>query len=235
MTTEETFKSERSQTMLLEAMASIGYIQKDKKNTFGQGYKYLSEKAVKEAVQAALIKAEVMPTSIRFDILEDMVRPVGKRDQNIIKLRAVITFPGGYVFEGLGGAADVSDKALMQAQTSAIREAWKNVFCIPSGDDPEQKTPGNEPEEKQETPQKKPSARAKREPVDSLKGSAGEQPGSRTKEQRVEIIALIREDGAMSLPAASAYVQERWGCKPDALNAAQAVLFIAHLKGLVKS
>lgn len=239
MTTEQETEQEDTQGRLITAMESIGYIQKDGKNTFGQGYKYLSEKAVKEAVQAALVKSKVMPLSIRFEVLEDDVRevPIGKRIQNIIKLRAVITFPGGYVFEGLGSSADVSDKAMMQAQTTALREAWKNVFVIPSGDDAEVKTPGDgDQEPPPEEPRLRPSARAKKEPQDILGGPADEQPGLRTDGQRQEILSLLGNNPApMTRHAAGAYAKDRWGCSPSEINTAQAVLFIAHLKGLVKS
>ena len=41
------------------------------------------------------------------------------------------------VFRGLGSGSDTGDKAVMKAQTAALKYAWLTAFSISTGDDPE--------------------------------------------------------------------------------------------------
>ena len=117
-------------------MRQVGGIRKDKRNQHAN-YDYLSEEAVKRAVQRAMCEVGIVPTSVTYEILSDAEVAAKKGGtQNLVKVKAVITF-GAHRYEGLGAGIDYGDKALMKAQTAAIREAWKTALVIPSGNDPE--------------------------------------------------------------------------------------------------
>lgn len=184
-----------TQARLIEAMAHVGRIEKDKKNTH-QGYMYLSEEAVKVGVQKALAASGVRHSRIEMAIISDEWVKIGKGMQNLIKMRATIHFPDGSSYEGLGGSSDYGDKAMMQAQTAALREAWKNVFVIPTGSDPEEKSP-----EQTADPSPRPAKQGAGRGVPT--GRQGATPAAKaapgdeqlTMEQRTKIKALFGEKG----------------------------------------
>ncbi len=216
---------------LLTAMESVGRLEKEGTNTFHK-YRYMSEEQVKVACQAACIKAQVMPSGIRIEIISDEWRKVGNAEQNLVKVRAIIMFGavanacvagqdgGGHIFEGIGSSADKGDKAYMQAQTGAIREAWKNCFIIPSGSDPEEKNPEDQPAEK------RPAARREATPTEQAKGD-----GPRTGEQVNVIMGHLLRLGKSKLEGAeiSKGVTGKTG---STLTVNDANKVIEHLEGL---
>lgn len=117
------------------ATADVGVLSKDKSNRH-DGYDYLSEEAVKRAVQSAIAKHLIAPDSITYEVLSDEWLDGRKAAMNYVKLRCVLHW-GTTRVEGLGCGRDYGDKALMKAQTSALREAWKTRLTIPTGNDPE--------------------------------------------------------------------------------------------------
>jgi hypothetical protein len=129
---------------LVAAMAEVGAVAKDKTNKHSK-YSYQSEEAIKQAVQAALIATSTVPDSITMEILSDDWRDGKQGQQNIIKVRVSLVFDGR-PYQGLGAGIDYGDKALMKAQTAAIREAWKTALCIPTSSlDPENDSQEGEP------------------------------------------------------------------------------------------
>lgn len=130
---------------LLERVAaatkSVGVLKADKKNTHG-GYEYLSEVAVKVAAQKVIAEHNIAPQSITFDVLSDVMVDMKNGGQaNQIKVRCTLSWEDGKSqVQGLGCGQDYNDKALMKAQTAAIREAWKARLTLPSDADPEADT-----------------------------------------------------------------------------------------------
>lgn len=122
---------------LAGAAMAIGRLAKDKRNAHG-GYEYLSEEAVKAAVRREVAGRGFLPEKIHFELLSDVVAPYGAKQTpaNTIKVRCTITIDGREI-EGLGAGVDYADKALLKAQTAAVREAWKNLLVIATGHDPE--------------------------------------------------------------------------------------------------
>lgn len=120
---------------LARVAAMIGKLAKDKTNKHSN-YSYLSEEAIKTAINHHLPEGGAWHDSVRFEIVSDEWVKGKQGDENLIKVRATVTF-GEHAYEGLGAGIDYRDKALMKAQTAAIREAWKNVFVIAGGGDPE--------------------------------------------------------------------------------------------------
>lgn len=140
---------------MVTCMRNLGYIQKDKKNKHFD-YAFLSEEAVKKRVQAELIAVGLCVETT----LEVMMGDVS----NII-VKATIQFVDPYtldsiIVEGLGQGKDNGDKAVMKAQTAAVREAYKNAFCIPSGTDPEGDPATDKPATKKRAAPKKAAAPA---------------------------------------------------------------------------
>lgn len=117
------------------AIGKMGRLEKDKRNEHSR-YDYLSEEAVKAAVSKAVAEHNLAPSRITFEVIADEWRSAKQGEANIVKVRAVLCWGEDRV-EGLGCGIDYGDKAILKAQTAAIREAWKNRFIIATGHDPE--------------------------------------------------------------------------------------------------
>ncbi len=120
-----------------QATASVGVLGKDRTNKH-DNYSYLSEEAVKQAAQKAIADFELAPNDIELEIISNDWR-VAKSggEMNYVNVRCILRWTGVGKCEGLGSGRDYGDKALLKAQTAAVREAWKNRFTIPTGMDPE--------------------------------------------------------------------------------------------------
>lgn len=130
---------------ILALMAEVGVLEKGSKNSHF-GYNYLSEFDTKLAVQKAFIKHGIMHEGIELEVLASEQTSSGR----YCEVRCTITMPGRdaqkdsdnifasvYRYQGLGSGIDKTDKALLKAQTAAVREALKNLLIIPAGHDPE--------------------------------------------------------------------------------------------------
>lgn len=138
----------RPVSLLAEAAVAIGRLEKDGHNTQGGGYYYLSEAAVKGAARKHVYGRGMVP-DVHVEILSDEWHPYGKGggEGNFVKVRVALDIEDNGVLrhgEGLGAGVDYADKALMKAQTAAIREAWKNLLGISDGNDPEGDPVGDE-------------------------------------------------------------------------------------------
>jgi len=189
---------------LSDAMAIIGGLRKDKKNLHGK-YEYLSEEAVKRAAQDAFVTAQVVP-EFSFSILA--VREVKASNGGtrlLYDVLCTVTIRDGdetVTSQGLGSGIDHTDKGLMKAQTAALRECLKGLFCIPSGTDPEAY-----PDEPHGSDEAKPAAK----------------PGTEQKQQApvsLEALSSIRKELGMSSAQVSAVAVKRFGKKVGAMDQA---------------
>lgn len=130
---------------LSKIMGEIGIIEKDKKNTF-QNYEYLSEAAIKRAIQPLLVKHGVilMPTilSKKSTTTEKMKdgKPNGK--ETFVELELCLAFfdvESGEMISATitGDGTDSGDKGVFKAITGALKYALTTVFLIPTETDPE--------------------------------------------------------------------------------------------------
>lgn len=195
------------QARLLNAMASIGYIQKDAKNSHFK-YSYLSERAVKQAVQSALVAAGEMPTRIKMEVLS-MSTP------HLVFVKCIITFADGQKYDGLGCGADKGDKAVMKAQTAAIRECWKNIFCIPSGDDPEA-DPSTDKDDKPANGARSAASRSA-----DAKPAQGH-PANKPTEEQLAGLKTLREGLKLGSRDISAIISHSFGKRFGDMNAIEA-------------
>ena len=160
--------------LLPKIMEEAGYIQKQGKVEMGggRGYKFASLEQVLDKVRAAMVRHGVFihaSTNTSEPLL--VVNPVGsdgkpKATQFHAVSHVSITFGrhGGLgkielagPYEGTGSGADTGDKAVMKANSSAMKYALQKAFLISWGDDPEA-DPSLYEEEK---PAKKAPAKAK--------------------------------------------------------------------------
>lgn len=120
----------------------VGYVQKDKQNT-GQGYSYASAEAVLKKVNHECFSRGIAIQSNAEIVSYNEYGPDGKK-----KMRAVVKLTLTFIdsaeganraiqVEGLGEGMDAGDKAVLKANTSALKYALANAFLISWGDDPE--------------------------------------------------------------------------------------------------
>lgn len=122
---------------IAEAAHDCANIPKNGWNDFHK-YNYHTASDVANAVNKALSSRNVavIPT---FDILSQEVAGDNSR---LITVRATVTLACGETGEtfapsAIGSGQDKGDKAVMKAQTAALKQLWRSLFIIADGDDPE--------------------------------------------------------------------------------------------------
>lgn len=117
---------------------AVAYLQKDGENS-SQRYNFLSERKVKEEVGKAL-RAEGLSLYWEIEVVHFGEREVNGKSGFDAIVRATVSVTDGQNerrSQGIGMARNAQDKAIMSAQTAAVRETLKSLFLIASGDDPE--------------------------------------------------------------------------------------------------
>lgn len=148
---------------LSEVMAEVGYIQKDGKNV-QQKYRYASAEAVLKKVNSELSMRGIAissEASLEHFSVTQYETDRGPRFRTDAAVRLTLRFLDGEDFvevQGLGQSTDNGDKAVMKANTAAIKYCLTNAFLISWGDDPEADPAGDPPKS---TPAKKPAATKK--------------------------------------------------------------------------
>lgn len=143
---------------LVEVMKSCKYVTKNGLNTFHK-YKYATSAVVLEKVNAALTNQGIA-TVVLPEIVKDEVVTTSKGNaEHLVTVKIEITLidkDSGETatFRGFGSGQDASDKAIMKAQTAALKYAYMLSLAIATGDDPEAdtKTDENMSTEKPEVP-----------------------------------------------------------------------------------
>lgn len=123
------------QQALREVANEVGYVQKDAKNTHHR-YKYASAEAVLSKVRESCYKHGVAITRSQAELVESTLDD-GK---HLAVVRLTQTYALGdeeAAYSGLGSGKDSQDKAVMKANTAALKYLLANAFNISWGDDPE--------------------------------------------------------------------------------------------------
>ena len=144
---------------LVEVMRSCKYVTKNELNTFHK-YRYATSADVLEKVNSALTKQGIA-TVVLPEIVKDEVVTTSKGNaEHLVTVKIEITLidkDSGETatFRGFGSGQDASDKAIMKAQTAALKYAYMLSLAIATGDDPEadSKTDENMSTEKPEVKQ----------------------------------------------------------------------------------
>lgn len=143
MEPQETQTTKRSIAAKLSTIAQqCAYVQKDKQNDFHR-YTYASAAAVLAKVNDALAEQKIGVTVLpRIESVVEVKNAKGNTERLVTVLVTLRLHDGdsGEVLEtsGLGSGQDNGDKAVMKAQTAAIKYAWLLALNISTGDDPEE-------------------------------------------------------------------------------------------------
>lgn len=123
------------QAALTRIMADAGYVQKDAKNDHHK-YRYASADAVLTKVREACAREGVSIVESRQEFMPG--------EGGLVTVRMTLVFAKGAEraeFSGLGSGKDGQDKAVMKANTAALKYLLASAFLISWGDDPEASEP----------------------------------------------------------------------------------------------
>ena len=128
---------------LAKVSLEVACVQKDSVNEFHK-YKYASAAAVLSKVNEALGTRNISISS-GAELLS--------YEQGMAIVRLTLRFVDGdtgevQAVQGLGQGSDKGDKAVMKANTAAIKYAYANAFNISWGDDPEADATTDKPKRK---------------------------------------------------------------------------------------
>lgn len=148
---------------LSDIMSEVGYVQKDAKNDHFK-YKYASADAVLTKVREACSKRGIGIVGTQAFVVS--------YEEQVAVVKVTQTYGLGdqrVTFEGLGSGKDSGDKAIMKANTAALKYLLSLAFNISWGDDPEADSSTDAPKAKAAKP-----AKAKREEAASKAPTAGD-------------------------------------------------------------
>lgn len=146
---------------LVKVMTDCSHISKNGLNDF-HNYKYATAEDVLKKVNSSLTQHNI--ACIAIPTLESMTEVLNRNEKKehlatvSIQLHLIDGDSGESVdLFGIGSGQDAGDKAVMKAQTAAIKYAFMLSLCIATGDDPEadNRTDENMEAEKQQTPKSK--------------------------------------------------------------------------------
>lgn len=126
---------------MVEVMKECAHVLKNGTNNF-HGYKYATSADVLEKVNAALVKNGISSMAIPELVSSiDVTNNKGNKEHlATVKITIILTDSTSgetVTIVGLGSGQDAGDKAVMKAQTAAIKYAYLLSLNISTGDDPE--------------------------------------------------------------------------------------------------
>ena len=179
------FSSANIAAKLVKVMQECSFVPKNGTNAY-HNYKYATAEDVLSAVNKSLAKYGI--ACIVIPTLESNIDVVNQKG-NIEHLATVsvhiqlIDSESGESVDlfGMGSGQDAADKAVMKAQTAAIKYAFMLSLCIATGDDPEADTGTDErnygePKARQQYPGQ--SARRNSPPAANPDAGNGENNGA---------------------------------------------------------
>ena len=126
---------------LVNVMAECSHIAKNVLNSYHQ-YKYATAEDVLLKVNSALTKNKIASIVIpEIASMVDVTNLKGNTEHLVtvnVQIKLIDSESGECVdLFGIGSGQDAGDKAVMKAQTAAIKYAYMMSLCIATGDDPE--------------------------------------------------------------------------------------------------
>ena len=126
---------------LIEAMKLCKYVMRNGINTFHK-YKYATSADVLEKVNAAFTKQGIATIVVPEIIKEEAVTTAKGTVEHLVTVKIEVTLVDKdsgetAIFRGFGSGQDATDKAVMKAQTAALKYAYMLSLAIATGDDPE--------------------------------------------------------------------------------------------------
>ena len=125
----------------IEVMKECSHIAKNGENNF-HGYKYAASADVMERVNTSLVAHGIASMAMPEIVSQQDVTTAKGNIERLVTVKMDITLidkESGEMFQitGLGSGQDSGDKAVMKAQTAAIKYAYMLSLAISTGDDPE--------------------------------------------------------------------------------------------------
>ncbi len=147
---------------LIESMKACKYVVKNGLNSFHK-YKYATSADILEKVNAAFTKQGIATIVVPEIIKDEQITTAKGTVEHLVTVQIEVTLidkDSGEtaVFRGFGSGQDATDKAVMKAQTAALKYAYMLSLAIATGDDPEadEKTDESMVENKQNVSEQKP-------------------------------------------------------------------------------
>lgn len=133
---------------LVNVMIECGHIAKNGLNSYHQ-YKYATAEDVLLKVNSALTKNKIASIVIpEIASMVDVANLKGNTEHLVtvnVQIKLIDSESGECVdLFGIGSGQDAGDKAVMKAQTAAIKYAYMMSLCIATSDDPEADTKTDE-------------------------------------------------------------------------------------------
>ena len=133
---------------LVNVMIECGHIAKNGLNSYHQ-YKYATAEDELLKVNTALTKNKIASVVIpEIASMVDVTNLKGNTEHLVtvnVQIKLIDSESGECVdLFGIGSGQDAGDKAVMKAQTAAIKYAYMMSLCIATGDDPEADTKTDE-------------------------------------------------------------------------------------------
>lgn len=133
---------------LVNVMIECGHIAKNGLNSYHQ-YKYATAEDVLLKVNTVLTKNKIASVVIpEIASMVDVTNLKGNTEHLVtvnVQIKLIDSESGECVdLFGIGSGQDAGDKAVMKAQTAAIKYAYMMSMCIATGDDPEADTKTDE-------------------------------------------------------------------------------------------
>ena len=125
----------------IEDMRECAHVSKDGENGFHH-YRYATSAAILEKVNAALVKQGIATAAMTELVNMTDVTTTKGSIEHLATVKTTITLIDKdsdemMTISGIGGGQDSGDKAVMKAQTAAIKYAFMLSLAISTGDDPE--------------------------------------------------------------------------------------------------
>ncbi len=126
---------------LVQVMAECGSVRKNGTNDYHQ-YKYATSADVLEKVNTALVKQNIAAVVLSEIMSSDDVINAKGNIEHLVTVRVSITLIDAASGEslqlsGMGSGQDSGDKAVMKAQTAAVKYAYMLTLAMSANDDPE--------------------------------------------------------------------------------------------------
>ena len=126
---------------LVSVMAACSSVKKNGQNDFHH-YKYATSADVLEKVNTALVKHNIASVVLPEVIASSDVLNNKGNNEHLVKVKVSITLidtDSGEQLQlsGIGSGQDSGDKAVMKAQTAAIKYAYMLTLAMSTNDDPE--------------------------------------------------------------------------------------------------
>ena len=126
---------------LVSVMNECSYIAKNGTNDYHK-YKYATAEDILRKVNVALTKNKIASVVIpEIASMNDVTNLKGNTEHLVtvnVQIKLIDSESGESVdLFGIGSGQDAGDKAVMKAQTAAIKYAYMLSLCIATGDDPE--------------------------------------------------------------------------------------------------